>query len=249
MEKNYLETRFAVEEFELLKQGLVKYDCALAVVMTQLSNLNAYYNAFEVVNPIEHIKHRIKSPESIAGKLKKKNLPITAQAAEEYLSDIAGIRIICSYAKNIYEIAEIIRNQSEFTVVSEKDYLKNSKSSGYRSYHMILEINLGYLFDNQSCRVEVQLRTSAMDFWATLEHKVRYKYGGEMPVHLSNELQICAEQIHKLDERMYLIHELVDLINEEDGEHPVERHAAATEKILQADNQKLNEAEEQDKEE
>ena len=118
--------------------------------------------------------------------------------------------------QNIYEIVEIIKNQEAFNVISEKDYLNHPKPSGYRSYHMILEVNLGPLFNNEARRVEIQLRTSAMDFWATLEHKVRYKYGGEMPDHLSNELQVCAEQIHALDNRMYLIHELVDMINEEE---------------------------------
>ena len=206
MNKEIKTTRFEVEEFEKLKRNLVKYECALAVIMTELSNLNAYYNAYEPVNPIEHIKQRIKSPESIAGKLKKKALPVTAEAAEKNLSDIAGVRIICAYAKNIYEIVEIIKNQEAFNVISEKDYL----------YHMILEVKLGPLFNNEARRVEIQLRTSAMDFWATLEHKVRYKYGGEMPDHLSNELQVCAEQIHALDNRMYLIHELVDMINEEE---------------------------------
>lgn len=216
MDKKILNTRFEVEEFEKLKQNIVKYECALAVIMTELSNLNAYYNAYEPVNPIEHIKKRIKSPESIAGKLKKKKLPVTAAAASQYLSDIAGVRIICAYAKNIYEIVGIIKNQEGFKVISEKDYLNHPKASGYRSYHMILEVNLGPLFGNEACRVEVQLRTSAMDFWATLEHKVRYKYGGEMPEHLNNELQVCAEQIHVLDKRMYLIQELVDMINEEE---------------------------------
>ncbi|RZI48485.1 GTP pyrophosphokinase [Lactococcus kimchii] len=214
MEKDYLKTRFAPEEFEELKKRLVKYECALDVVYTQFSNLNTYYNNFEAVNPIEHIKHRLKSPESIAGKLKKKGLPITAEQADEHLSDIAGIRVICSYAKNIYEIVEIIKNQEAFTVVSQKDYLKDAKKTGYRSYHMILEVNLGHLFGEQSCRVEVQLRTSAMDFWASLEHKVRYKYDGKIPQQLSNELQNCAEQIHALDERMYLIHKVVDMINQ-----------------------------------
>ena len=216
MNKEIKTTRFEVEEFEKLKRNLVKYECALAVIMTELSNLNAYYNAYEPVNPIEHIKQRIKSPESIAGKLKKKALPVTAEAAEKNLSDIAGVRIICAYAKNIYEIVEIIKNQEAFNVISEKDYLNHPKPSGYRSYHMILEVNLGPLFNNEARRVEIQLRTSAMDFWATLEHKDRYKYGGEMPDHLSNELQVCAEQIHALDNRMYLIHELVDMINEEE---------------------------------
>jgi len=192
----------------------VDYSCARDVGRSQLSNLNTYYNNFETVNPIEHIKHRLKSPESIAGKLKKKGLPITAEAAQEHLSDIAGIRIICSYAKNIYEIVEIIKNQEAFTVVSEKDYLRNVKPTGYRSYHMILEVNLGHLFNEKVCRVEIQLRTSAMDFWATLEHKVRYKYDGQIPEQLSKELQNCAEQIHALDERMYLIHKVLDMINQ-----------------------------------
>lgn len=216
MDKDYLKTRFEVEEFEKLKKKLVSYECALDVVKTQFSNLNAYYNNFEPVNPIEHIKYRIKSPESIAGKLKKKNLPITAQAAEEHLSDIAGVRIICAYAKNIYEIVDIIKKQDNFRVVSEKDYLKNVKETGYRSYHMILEVSLGHLFGDKTCLVEVQLRTSAMDFWATLEHKVRYKYEGKIPERLSNELQNCAEQIHELDDRMYLIHKVVDMINQSD---------------------------------
>ena len=132
MNKEIKTTRFEVEEFEKLKRNLVKYECALAVIMTELSNLNAYYNAYEPVNPIEHIKQRIKSPESIAGKLKKKALPVTAEAAEKNLSDIAGVRIICAYAKNIYEIVEIIKNQEAFNVISEKDYLNHPKPSGYR---------------------------------------------------------------------------------------------------------------------
>nr|WP_228385985.1 MULTISPECIES: GTP pyrophosphokinase family protein [unclassified Lactococcus] len=215
MDKEKNAVRFEVEEFEKLKKILVKYNCALEVVVTHLNNLNTYYNAFEPVNPIEHIKKRIKSPESIAGKLKQRGLPITSEAADKNLHDIAGIRIICAYAKNIYEIVEIIRNQPDFTLVREKDYLNNPKESGYRSYHLIVEINLGRLFGDQICQVEIQLRTSAMDFWATLEHKVKYKYDGHMPDYLSKELQISAEQIHELDERMYHIHELVDEINED----------------------------------
>lgn len=207
--------RFEVEEFEKLKNIMVKYNCALEIVMTHLNNLNTYYNAFEPVNPIEHIKRRIKSPESIAGKLNKKGLPLTAEIADQTLHDIAGIRIICAYAKNIYEIVEIIKNQADFTVIREKDYLMAPKESGYRSYHLIVELNLGRLFGDQICQVEIQLRTSAMDFWATLEHKVKYKYDGKMPEFLSQELQISAEQIHELDERMYHIHELVDEINED----------------------------------
>lgn len=213
MEKDYLKTRFEQEEFEALKNNLVKYDCALNVVLTQLNNLNAYYNAYGLTNPIEHIKSRIKSPESIAGKLKKKNLPVTAAEAEAVLKDIAGIRIICSYTENVLEIAQMLGKVEIFEVLEEKNYLTKPKPSGYRSYHMIIEVSLGALFHDATVPVEIQIRTSAQDFWATLEHKVRYKYGGDIPQHLSDELQNCAEQINVLDERMYLIHELVDLIN------------------------------------
>ena len=213
MDQEILTARFPTEEFDKLKKDLVKYDCALAIVLTKLNNLDAYYHNQSTTSPIDHIMHRIKSAESIAGKLKKKGLPLTAEEAERSLKDIAGVRIICYYAKNIYELAEVMRTQSDFKVLSEKDYLAQPKASGYRSYHMILEVKLGGLFGAETCLVEIQLRTSAMDFWAQLEHKVRYKYGGDMPEHLSKELQTCAERIHELDDRMYLIHELVEMIN------------------------------------
>lgn len=207
-------TRFETDEFEKLKNSLVIYRCALKIIETKLTNLNDYYAAFSEGNPIEHIAYRIKSPESIAGKLGARGLPVTAEAACANLSDIAGARIICSYAKNIQELADIIRAQHDLVIVSEKDYVSAPKSSGYRSYHIVAEVKPGILFGDRTCRVEIQIRTSAMDFWASLEHKVRYKYGGQVPDHLSRELQLCAEKINELDERMYLIHELVDLINE-----------------------------------
>ncbi|HEY0221514.1 MAG TPA: GTP pyrophosphokinase family protein [Lactovum miscens] len=214
MDKEIMLPRFPQDEFDKLKLALVKYNCALAIVMTKLNNLDAYYHRDGGISPIDHLMQRIKSPESIAAKLLKKNLPLTAEEAQKKLKDIAGVRIICSYAKNIYELAEVLRAQDDFNVVSEKDYLTEPKQSGYRSYHMIMEVKLGGLFGDEVCLVEIQLRTAAMDFWAQLEHKVRYKYGGDMPQHLSDELQNCAEQIHILDDRMYLIHEIVEMIND-----------------------------------
>ena len=207
-------TRFETEEFEKLKSGLVIYGCALKMIETKLTNLNHYYAAFSEGSPIEHIAYRIKSPESIAGKLLARNLPVTAEAAMEHLADIAGARVICSYEKNIREIAGIIRAQHDLSVVSEKDYISAPKPSGYRSYHIVAEVKPGIQFGERRCPVEIQIRTSAMDFWASLEHKVRYKYGGEVPEHLIRELQACAEKINELDERMYLIQELVELVNE-----------------------------------
>jgi len=206
--------RFPIEEFEKLKEHLVIYRCALNTIETIIGNINDYYSSFGEDNPIEHIKYRIKSPESMAAKLKSKDLPVTADAAVSNISDIAGARIICSYAKDINRIADILKAEDDIRVISEKDYIAAPKESGYRSYHMITEVNPGTVFGGRSCRVEIQIRTAAMDFWASLEHKARYKYGGEVPDPLISDLRECAEKINELDERMYMIHELVDLINE-----------------------------------
>ncbi|MCL2884919.1 MAG: hypothetical protein FWF49_05485, partial [Oscillospiraceae bacterium] len=129
--------RFRADEFEKLKSSLVAYRCALNIVETKLTNLNEYYMAFGDTNPIEHVTYRIKSAESIAGKLKTKGLPVTAAAAVQHLSDIAGARIICSYGKDVAEIASIIKAQDDLTVIEEKDYITNPKPSGYRSYHLV----------------------------------------------------------------------------------------------------------------
>jgi putative GTP pyrophosphokinase len=206
--------RFSSDEFEKLKSNLVIYRCALNTVETIIANIDDYYSSYDDDNPIEHIKYRIKSPESIAAKLKSRDLPVTAEAAVSNLSDIAGARIICSYAKDIGRIADILKSEDDIRVVSEKDYTAAPKQSGYRSFHMIAEVNPGTVFGGRYCKVEVQIRTAAMDFWATLEHKARYKYGKSIPENLINELYTCAEKIHELDDRMYLIHEKVDLINE-----------------------------------
>jgi putative GTP pyrophosphokinase len=246
LDKKILATRFEQTEFEALKGELVKYEAGLQLVLTHLSNQIEYYKTFTTANPIEHVKSRIKAPESIAGKLKKKNLPITAQSARENLKDIAGVRIICGYAKDIFEIAKVLRNHEPFKVLSEKDYLTEPKESGYRSYHMIIEVTPGGLFGEEAVPVEIQLRTSAQDFWATLEHKVRYKYGGEMPSHLSQELQKCAAQIHQLDERMYLIHELVDLINADDAVENASVSADKKPNQLTEDTKKATRADETD---
>jgi len=206
--------RFPVDEFEKLKDNLVIYRCALHTLETIIANINDYYSSYDDDNPIEHIKYRIKSPESMAAKLKSKDLPLTAEAAVSNIFDIAGARIICSYAKDIGRIADILKSESDIHVISEKDYVAAPKESGYRSYHMIAEVNPGTVFGGRFCKVEIQIRTAAMDFWASLEHKARYKYGREIPEDLIKDLRICADSINELDDRMYLIHELVDLINE-----------------------------------
>jgi len=204
---------FPPEEFAKIKDILTVYGCGLRIVAAKLDILNEDFRNFYPINPIEHIKSRMKSPESMADKLSKKGLAITADNAREHLFDIAGIRIICSFTKDIHRLVEIIKKQSDIVITDEKDYVNNPKPSGYRSYHIIAEVPVYLTEREENVPVEIQIRTEAMDFWASLEHKVRYKYKEEIPKHLSDELIVCADKIAELDERMFLIHEVINLIN------------------------------------
>jgi len=202
---------FPAEEFIKLKEHLIVYQCALKNISMRIDILLEDFSNFQTYNPIEHIKTRLKSPESIADKLHRQNLTLTAESARNHLTDIAGVRCICSYAKDIFYIADVLKQQPDMKVRSEKDYVTNPKLSGYRSYHLILDVPI-YLTDRtEVLPVEVQIRTQAMDFWASLEHKVKYKYKDQMPEHISQNLVDCAEKIAELDNRMYLIQEIVDM--------------------------------------
>jgi len=202
---------FPSEEFAKLKEQLILYQCALKTISMRIDILLEDFSNFQNNNPIEHVKTRLKTPESIAGKLQRQHLDLTAESARKHLTDIAGVRCICSYATDITYIVNVLKQQPDITVRSEKDYVNNPKPSGYRSYHLILDVPI-YLTNKTECLpVEVQIRTQAMDFWASLEHKVRYKYKDKMPDHLSTELIKCADEIADLDQRMYLIQELVDM--------------------------------------
>ncbi|MCL2092678.1 MAG: GTP pyrophosphokinase family protein [Treponema sp.] len=170
---------------------------------------------FQHSNPIEKISSRVKAPENIEKKLLNLGYEASPENARKYLTDIAGIRIICSYAKDIYHLADLIRSIPDIQVTIEKDYISSPKPSGYRSYHMIIEIPVYYSSKTEVVPVEVQLRTAAMDFWASLEHRVRYKYQEHIPKHLSDELVICADKIADLDKRMFLIHDIISLINQD----------------------------------
>ena len=164
---------------------------------------------------IEHIKSRTKSKESIAQKLYRLGLGVTSENAITHLTDIAGIRIICSFTKDIPFFVDALKSISEVSTITEKDYVATPKTSGYRSFHIILQISVKHRGQTYNLPIEVQIRTAAMDFWASLEHKVRYKYGKEIPQRLSEELIVCAEKIAELDERMFLIHEIVSLVNQD----------------------------------
>ena len=202
---------FSPEEFAKLKEYLVLYRCALKNMTTRMDILLEDFGNLQASNPIEHIKDRLKSPESIVAKLHRLNCELTADCARKTLTDIAGIRCICSYTKDITYIARVLKSQPDLRVISEKDYVTNPKPSGYRSYHLILEVPIYLAGTEERLPVEVQIRTQAMDFWATLEHKARYKYNDQMPQHLVHELHECAFKIAELDDRMFLIQEIVDI--------------------------------------
>jgi len=206
--------RFSREEFNKLKMLLSVYDWGLRTLMTKLNIIHEDLKNFQNNPAIDFIHSRIKAPESIAQKLHEMGVEVTAENARKYLRDIAGIRIICPFAKDIYFLVDIIHQLPGVTIIKEKDYVDNPKPSGYRSYHLVMQIPVFFSGKTEDVTVEIQIRTEAMNFWATLEHKARYKYRGGIPQHLSDELVIIADKIAELDNRMFTIHEIISLINE-----------------------------------
>ena len=194
------------------------YKAALMQVQTKMEILNDEFQHVHRYNPIEHIKARIKTPESIVKKLKRGGYESTIDNMVKYVNDIAGIRIICSFTSDIYRIAEMIGEQKDIEILSVKDYITYPKASGYKSYHMLVSVPV-YLSDKMvDTKVEIQIRTVAMDFWASLEHKMHYKFEGDAPEHIKNELVECAKMVADLDARMLAINEEISELggNEED---------------------------------
>lgn len=183
------------------------YRCAIMEVETKFKVLNEQFSLEYDRNPIEGIKSRIKSTESLAKKVRDRNIPLTMESIEENINDIAGIRVICSFPEDIYMLADCLLQQDDITLIERKDYIKNPKPNGYRSLHLIVSIPIFLQHEKRNMKVEVQLRTIAMDFWASLEHKLRYKkvMSDELAAELSDELKDCAEKSAALDERMQLI--------------------------------------------
>ena len=197
------------------KEVMLVYNSALKEIGTKLEILNDEFQHVHRYNPIEHIKSRMKTSESIVKKLKRDGYESTIENMVKYVNDIAGIRIICSFTTDIYRIAEIIANQSDIKVLSIKDYIKNPKPSGYKSYHMIVSIPI-FLSDRIiDAKVEIQIRTVAMDFWASLEHKIHYKFEGNAPEHITEELYACAQMVSALDAKMLSLNEEIQEIERE----------------------------------
>lgn len=199
------------------KEVILIYNSALKQISIKLEILNDEFQHVHRYNPIEHIKSRIKTSESIVKKLKKHGYESTIQNMVQYVNDIAGIRVICSFTSDIYRIAEMISNQSDIKVISVKDYIVNPKASGYKSYHMLVTVPV-YLSDRiVDTKVEIQIRTVAMDFWASLEHKIHYKFEGDVPENIKNELVECAKMVSDLDVRMLKLNEEILAITREHG--------------------------------
>ena len=182
------------------------YDSAIEVVRTHLNILDNEFSVKFQRNPIHNIESRLKSPQSIIGKLQKKGLPISTDAARKNLLDLAGIRVTCYYISDIYAIVEMLSRRDDFTVIKRKDYIKSPKPSGYRSYHMILNVPVYLSTHKEYAPVEIQIRTIAMDFWASLEHQLKYKTSSEITPEISEELRECAERIAQTDIQMQRIY-------------------------------------------
>lgn len=192
------------EDVDSWKTVMFLYQSALKEVGTKLEILNDEFQHVHQYNPIEHIKTRVKTAESIVKKLKRYGYETSIENMVKYINDIAGVRLICSFTSDIYRLAEMIGNQSDLKVLSIKDYIKNPKESGYKSYHMLVSVPI-FLSDSVvDTKVEIQIRTIAMDFWASLEHKLRYKKDipADQAQQLQEELLACATQSAQLDNRM-----------------------------------------------
>lgn len=197
--RNYIET-------------MVIYSSAIKEISTKLEILNDEFQAKNKRNPIEHMKTRIKSPKSMIEKLQRKGYDFSLESIQTNLNDIAGIRVICSFIDDIYMVANILKSQDDITIVSEKDYIQHPKPNGYRSLHLVLEIPVFFSDTTELVKVEIQIRTIAMDFWASLEHKLYYKIKSEfISEEIRKELQECAGIIAATDLKMQKIHKKVHI--------------------------------------
>ncbi len=188
-----------------LQQMMMLYEAGIREIKTKLDILSDESRICGHPSPIDAIKSRIKTPRSIIGKLKRRGFPISLQSMMENLNDIGGIRVICPFIQDIYTVADMLMRQDDLTLVEKKDYIENPKPNGYRSLHMILQVPIFLSNRTQPVRIELQLRTMAMDFWASLEHQLRYKADVEVPPYISEDLKECADVIAATDEEMQRI--------------------------------------------
>ncbi len=200
------------EPVDQWRETMFLYGAALKQINAKIEIMNDEFTERYDYSPIEHIKSRLKTPDSIVRKLKGDGYEVTIENMRDKLSDIAGIRIICSFMSDIYQIADMIAKQADVTVLYVKDYIKKPKPNGYKSYHMVVTIPVYLTEGPVETKVEIQIRTVAMDFWASLEHKIAYKLEGNPPAELLQELKACADMVDILDAKMFSLNEAISEI-------------------------------------
>ncbi len=207
MQEQVLDQLYQFVELEHL------YESAIREVKTKLEILDSEFKTKYDYNPIHHIEDRLKSPQSMLEKLQRKGLPFNCDAARSTLNDIAGVRVICNYIEDIYTVADLLTMQDDVRLIKKKDYIESPKPNGYRSLHLVIETPV-YLSDRKELvNVEVQIRTIAMDFWASLEHELKYKTDTEVSADLAQQLKTCAETIAATDKQMQDIYRTLKQIN------------------------------------
>jgi putative GTP pyrophosphokinase len=196
---------------------LLQYRFALKEIETKVEILQEEFELIHEYNPIEHVTSRIKSPQSIINKVIKKGCTSSLEDIKENIRDIAGVRIICSFTEDIYKIGDMLKNQIDVEVVQIKDYIKKPKPNGYRSLHLIVKIPIFMSDRMEQVFVEIQIRTIAMDFWASLEHKIYYKYNKEIPKHIQDSLRDAAQQATELDKKMEDLNREINILKAHDA--------------------------------
>lgn len=218
--------RLDLEQFNEVEFGVIKelqkeetlYTSALQEIKTKIEILRNDFKVSNAYNPIEHIKMRIKQPVSILKKVYLRDIELNSEVIKKELNDIVGIRVVCTFKSDIYKIAEILSNLEDIQIIQIKDYIASPKESGYQSYHMIVNIPVHMIKGKVYCKVEIQLRTMAMDFWASLEHKIKYKYDWSIPTEIKEELFECSKIVDSLDDKMLKLHKKVHNPYEFQGE-------------------------------
>ncbi len=210
------------EEMKPWRDLLLVHNFAVNEVKTKLQILDEEFRNIHDYNPIEHIRYRVKKPNSISEKLIRLGYEPTIENARKHLSDIAGIRIICSFTTDIYKVFDLLEKQDDIEIIQIKDYIKNPKKNGYKSLHLLIDIPVYLSSGVVPTRIEIQIRTIAMDFWASLEHKIYYKYRNEAPSSITDRLKVCANMISILDERMLEIKNEITSLH--DNENTLDKH-------------------------
>lgn len=191
-----------IDKYRGFSRLMAYYNCAMMEVETKLRVLNEEFSVVQDRNPIQSIKCRLKTPDSILEKLGRRGFEQSLSSLEKNLNDVAGVRIICPFEADVYDIATSLINQDDVNLIQKKDYIKKPKPNGYRSLHLIVEVPIYLAESKRNIKVEIQIRTIAMDFWATLEHQLRYKKNNHLPEAISAELLECAHISKELDRRM-----------------------------------------------